>query len=201
LLKAYYKEQRGISLGAKINKKMVQYLFQGLMGIGAIMFFAVAYGAIVDPTSWTDTATGEHVSSTEGYFIGLAFAAGGLLFAGFTYIAPRMPITFNGTLPEDEKPTGLAWQMNATGLNNRSWAGAVIPWSAFDRAEKDVDPSGAACLTFYFTGKPAVEQYVGEQEANQWNEGVGYVLDIARTSASMPKTKAALMEFCPRLVE
>jgi hypothetical protein len=199
LLEAYYKEQRGTARGPKISKKLVQLLFQVGMGMGAIMFLGVAYSAFVDPTSWVDGETGQQVSAGEGYVMGIIFGAGGLVFAAFAYFGSWLPIEFNGVMPEEDQPTGLAWQMSAAGLNIPTWANTIIPWSAFDRVEKDFDPDKAPCLMFYFVNKAAADQYVKEKDAVDWNDGVGYVLDIARTSATMSKANSALTEFCPQL--
>jgi hypothetical protein len=200
LLEAYYKEQRGTARSPKVSKKLVQFLFQASMGMGAIMLLGTAYGAFVDPTSWRDSVTGKQVSVGEGYVIGIIFIASGLMFAALAYAGSRLPIAFNGVMPEEDQPTGLAWQMSAAGLNIPTWAETIIPWSAFDRVVKDTDPDGAPCLMFYFINKAAVDQYVREKDAVGWNDGVGYTLDVARTSSTMAKANSALTEFCPQLV-
>jgi hypothetical protein len=199
-MEAFYKEQRDPLRSPRLSRKAVLYSFQGLMGMGAIAFWGVSYTSFADPTGWVDTATGEPMSATAGYVMASIFGAAGTLFAFVTALAPRLPISVNGAMPDEDRPTGLAWTMSAAGLNNPAWADAVIPWSAFDRAEEERDADGAACWTFYFTGKDAVARYLGTHDAKAWNAGVGYVLEIAQTTASMKKTRTALETLCARLV-
>jgi hypothetical protein len=199
-MEAFYKEQRDPLRHPRISRKAVQYAFQALMGMGAVAFWGVAYASFTDPTGWVDTATGEPMSVTAGYVMASIFGAVGVLFAFVTAIAPRLPISVNGDMPDEDRPTGLAWTMGAAGLTNPAWADGVIPWSAFDRAEEERDADGAACWTFYFTGKDAVARYVGAHDAKAWNAGVGYVLEIAQTTASMNRTRTALETLCSRLL-
>jgi hypothetical protein len=201
MLEAYYTEKRDLSHAPKVQQRHVRLLFQVMMGAGALGFWGVGISTMVDSSGWRDTYTGEAISRTAGILIGCGFFLGGCIFALAAWLGGRMPIMFNNMPVPEDLPTGLAWQLSAAGIKNPFWTDNTIPWSAFSRAVEDKDGDGRRCISLYFTGREAVAQYLDADEAEDWNVGVSYTLDVEPTTASLEQVCQALDDLCPDLLQ
>jgi hypothetical protein len=197
MLEAVYRERRNPN--AMLSPKAARLIFKMLFVLGGFAFFAVAYFAHYYPEAWTSGQTGQPLTANEGAWVGRGFGVGGLIFLLVAWASDRLPMFVNGKMIDDPSRKGTAWQISAAGLNNSAWGEKTVPWSALDYVQDDVDRFGEPCLIFYFTGKPAVAQYLSEKEAAEWTPGAGYGLEVATTNVSMTQTRAALERYCPRL--
>jgi hypothetical protein len=198
MLEAVYREQRNPAVGIKPDT--VRLILRVVFALGAMVFFAVAYYSYVDPTGWHDKRTGEPMSETGGYVMAGIMGVGGIAFLLASWASGFLPITFNGQMLDNGGRKGTAWQMSVAGLANMTWGKkGLIPWSALDYVQDDVDGYGNPCLNVYFKSKQAVAQYLGEEDAADWTAGVSYALEIANTNVSMTQTRAALNQYCPSL--
>jgi hypothetical protein len=198
MLEAVYREQRNPAVGIKPDT--VRLIMRVIFALGALIFFAMAYFSYVDPTSWHDKYTGEPMSETGGHVLAGVMGVGGIAFLLASWASGFLPITFNGQMLDDGGRKGTAWQISVAGLANMTWGKkGLIPWSALDYVQDDVDGYGEPCLNVYFKSKQAVAQYLGEEDAADWTAGVSYALEIANTSVSMTQTIDALNQYCPSL--
>jgi hypothetical protein len=198
MLEAVYREQRNPAVGIKPDT--ARMIFKVVFVLGALAFFATAYFTFLNPTSWTVKGTGESVSESTGRMIAAICGVGGIAFLLAAWGSDSMPIHFNGEMLDNGRRKGTAWQISVAGLANMTWGKkGLIPWSALDYVQDDVDGYGDPCLNVYFKGKQAVAQYLGEEDAVDWTAGVSYALEVGNTNVSMAQTVAALNQYCPRL--
>jgi hypothetical protein len=198
MLEAVYREQRNPAVGIKPDTARV--IFKVIFVLGALVFFAIAYYTFLNPTSWTVKGSGEPVSETTGRVIAGIFGVGGIAFLLAAWASDTMPIRFNGEMIDNGGRRGTAWQISVAGLANMTWGKkGLIPWSALDYVQDDVDGYGDPCLNVYFKGKQAVAQYLGEEDAAGWTAGVSYALEVGNTNVSMAQTVDALNQYCPSL--
>jgi hypothetical protein len=198
MLEAVYREQR--NPGAPVSARTARLITQVMFGLGALLGFAFAYSFYYYPSAWHDSTTGEAVSESEGVWSAVGCGLFGLVFLALIPACNYLPISFNGESVDNGGRTGTAWRISAAGLQNLTWGKkGLIAWSALDYVQDDVDGFGDPCFIVYFTGKPAVAQYLGNKDVADWNAGVSYVLEVANTNVSMAQTRSALKQYCPRL--
>ena len=171
---------------------------QGLMGIGAIVFFVVAVSFFNDPTSIRDSVTNEPVGVWEGRIIAGAFALGSIVFATFSWASRWLPIDLGGEQMVDDLPTGLAWQISSSGVKNTSWGDLTIPWEAISHIKKGDNQKSGQHLNFYFINKDAVGEFLGAAEASKWNVAVSFMLPIHGTNINITDAQKAIKNYCPR---
>jgi hypothetical protein len=198
MLEAYYKETANSA--SAIKPATIRKILKVAFICGALVFFAVAFFAVSDPTSWRDSYTGEPMGQIGGYIVGAIFGFFGVGFLFAAWGSDRLPLIVNGKLVDKGGPKGMAWQISAAGFINPHWTAKTIPWSALDYVQEDTDDYGHGCYILYFTGKSVVETYLNPEYAKDWNPGVGFQLDVGETNVSLKQVTEALMRYNPRLL-
>jgi hypothetical protein len=199
MLEAVYREQR--NPGAGIKPETLRLILKLAFALGGLVFFVIAYSTYYYPGSWRDKYTGEPISDSQGFWMAIIFGFVGIVFMIVSWVSgsDRIPLYFNGQMVDNGGRKGTAWHISAAGLMNSSWSEKTIPWSALDYVQDGADDYGDPCFICYFNGKMAVAQYLGEEDAADWNAGVSYVIEVSNTNVSLLQTRDALMQYCPRL--
>jgi hypothetical protein len=164
--------------GSMIKTNFYRIRFQLFLGIFSLGFLVIAYDSFVDPEGWINSTTGQPVDPLTGRLLGIPFAIGGLVLGVAIWWASGLKLNWKSGKKKTTEKVDQKWQLNADGLVSPGWHEEIIPWSALERVEDNLDESGQRVLCVYFVNKQAAADSLGAKASEEWAAGLAYPLPI-----------------------